>query len=103
MLASCNQIFSILLIYLYVVPQREAALHEIVELKRKLNEFQANSLTQNHLHSVSTLEMKAKVSSTLIYCCLSMAAWLRCTEKAKQKTAVTMAQVFAQQKIVILL
>lgn len=48
-----------------LVPQHEAALREIVELRRKLNEFQANSLTQNHLHSVSALEMKAKVSDVL--------------------------------------
>ena len=45
-----------------IVPQHEAALREIVELRRRLNEFQANALTQNHLHSVSAFEMKAKVS-----------------------------------------
>ena len=45
-----------------LVPQHEAALREIVELRRRLNEFQANALTQNHLHSVSALEMKTKVS-----------------------------------------
>ena len=49
-----------------LVPQHEAALREIVELRRRLNEFQANALTQNHLHSVSALEMKTKVSEALI-------------------------------------
>ncbi|XP_065911075.1 forkhead-associated domain-containing protein 1-like isoform X2 [Dysidea avara] len=61
------------------VPQHEAALREIVELRRKLNEFQANSLNQNHLHTLSALDMKAKV------------------ERAKQKTVSTLAQVSAEQ------
>ena len=64
-----------------------------------MNEFQANSLTQNHLHSVSALEMKAKVSSTCIYIILYLFVcdcWGK-VEKAKQKTAITMAQVSAQQ------
>ena len=62
---------SILLVFknvILIVPQHEAALREIVELRRKLNEFQANSLTQSHLHSVSAFEMKAKVSASFFYC-----------------------------------
>jgi len=51
---------------LFLVPQHEAALREIVELRRKLNEFQANSLNQNHFHTLSTLDMKAKVGDLII-------------------------------------